>query len=114
MSHNRPDLITCNKRPGPTIGMLCDNCEGRCVICDSHIDLEKEVHICGECSFGELKERCIVCAGPATHKAYYCHECVLLGRDRDGCPRVVNVAINRNDRTYERKRITIVPENNKY
>ncbi len=32
--------------------------------------------------------RCIICHGlPARHAAMYCRACVLLEKDRDGCPR---------------------------
>ena len=112
MARNQPDLLTCGNRPSPELAKLCDVCEGRCPICDSHSNLTTPLHICGDCSFGELKDRCIICSSPATHIAMCCRDCVLLGKDRDGCPRVINVGISRNDRTYERKRITVIPDTN--
>lgn len=110
MAKLHPDLVLCGQRTGPDLGLVCENCEGRCPICDSHVNLIEPVHICGDCAYGELKDRCIVCAAPAKSPAYYCRDCVLLGKDRDGCPRVVNVGLSRSDRTYEKKRAPIVPD----
>ena len=105
MSRNHPDVLICGKRTGPVRGLLCENCEGRCPICDSHSGLMDPVYICGDCAFGNLKERCIMCGGPGKYPALYCRECVLLGRNRDGCPRIVNAGISRNDPLYERRNV---------
>ena len=37
--------------------------------------------------------------------AYYCRECVKLGKDRDGCPKVVNLGSTKTDLFYERKKV---------
>lgn len=46
--------------------------------------------------------KCIVCsANNAKHPAYYCANCVLLERDRDGCPRVFSTAQHKRDAHYK-------------
>ena len=110
MTKAHPENIPCGKRPGPDIGLLCESCEGRCPLCDSHTNLIEPVHICGDCNFGPIKDRCIVCAAPGKSPAYYCHDCVLLGKSRDGCPRILNVGMSNSDRMYERRRDPIVPD----
>ena len=37
--------------------------------------------------------------------AYYCVECVRLERDRDGCPRVINLGSSRKGRHYEERKV---------
>lgn len=110
MAKLHPDYITCGKRASPDYGMLCENCEGRCPICDSHVNLTEPVYICGDCAFGPLKDKCIICAGQGKSTALYCQDCVLLGRNRDGCPRIVNISLSRSDRMYEKKRTNVVPD----
>ena len=112
MTRNNPDLIKCGGRTGPEIALLCEGCEGKCPICGAPANEENGIlaHLCGDCAFGKLKERCIVCSAPAKYKAYFCPDCVLLGRDRDGCPRIVNVGISRSDKFYERKRVIVIPD----
>ena len=53
---------------------------------------------------GGDRERCIVCNGHAISDAFYCHECVLLENDREGCPRVINVAGSSRDLYFEKKK----------
>ena len=36
--------------------------------------------------------------------AYYCQECVQTEKDRDGCPKVVNLGSTKTDLFYERKK----------
>jgi hypothetical protein len=36
--------------------------------------------------------------------AYYCKECTVLEKDRDGCPKIVNLGSARTDLFYERKK----------
>lgn len=38
------------------------------------------------------------------HSAYYCRECVQQEKDRDGCPKVVNLGATKTDLFYERKK----------
>lgn len=90
------------------MGRLCEKCDGRCPICDSYVRPEEGVRICDECNYGASKERCIVCgANGAQAEAFYCHECCLQEKDRDGCPRIINVGGARLDMIYDRKRYTI-------
>lgn len=86
------------------MGKLCEKCDGRCVICDSYVRPADAVRICDECSFGNDRERCIVCGGIAVSEAYYCHECCLQEKDRDGCPRIINIGSARLDMFYDKKK----------
>jgi len=36
--------------------------------------------------------------------AYYCRECVQQEKDRDGCPKIVNLGSAKTDLFYERKK----------
>lgn len=36
--------------------------------------------------------------------AYYCRECCILEKDRDGCPKIINLGSARTDLYYERKK----------
>lgn len=118
MSRHQFDLIMCLKQPGTHIGYLCDKCDGRCPICDSHnikmnsynisnspVSFQpalKAVRICDSCSFGKSKQSCIICNNPvATHKAYYCLECIKLEKNKDGCPKILNIGSNKIDRHFE-------------
>ena len=104
MSKHHSDLILCRKQTGISIGRVCETCEGRCVICDSHVRLCTLARICDECNFGSLKGRCIICNALGVADAYYCRECVLLEKDRDGCPRVINIGNARTDKYFDRKK----------
>ena len=48
--------------------------------------------------------RCLVTGEIGVADAYYCAECVALGRNRDGCPKVINLSQSRKDLFYERKK----------
>jgi len=93
-------------------------------VCDSYVRPETLVRICDECNFGTYGGRCIICGSPgmfnATHTriplpylfalsgisdAYYCAECTRLEKDRDGCPKIVNLGASRTDLFYERRRL---------
>lgn len=37
--------------------------------------------------------------------AYYCAGCTRLEKDRDGCPKIVNLGASRTDLFYERRRL---------
>lgn len=86
------------------------------------------VRICDECNFGTYGGRCCVCGSPGKlafgrlvlgtarltftspatgiSDAYYCAECTRLEKDRDGCPKIVNLGASRTDMFYERKKNT--------
>ncbi|KAG7532273.1 hypothetical protein FFLO_03668 [Filobasidium floriforme] len=99
------DLIMCRRQPGIAIGRMCDKCDGKCPICDSYVRPMTLVRICDDCSFGSYAGRCIVCGSHGISNAYYCTECVTLERDRDGCPKIVNLGASRTDAHYERQKL---------
>ncbi|KAJ7740048.1 PHF5-like protein [Mycena maculata] len=104
MSKHHPDLIMCRRQPGivtlRAIGRLCEN-----PVCDSYVRPETLVRICDECNFGTYGGRCIICGSPGISDAYYCAECTRLEKDRDGCPKIVNLGASRTDLFYERRRL---------
>lgn len=134
MAKHHPDLVMCRKQPGIAIGRLCEKCDGKCVICDSFVNPKDIVHICDECNYGSFEGRCVVCGGVGVTDAYYCSECIIYvrvlpfyaqnqfktiplyhhnkiigecvqtGKDRDGCPKVVNLGSTKTDLFYERKK----------
>lgn len=71
------------------------------------------VRICDECNFGNYGGKCIVCGGQGVsvrysdilHRkdAYYCAECTRLEKDRDGCPKTVNLGHARMDAIFNKK-----------
>merc|ERR1712072_694669 len=87
MAKHHPDLIMCRKQPGIAIGRLCEKHDGVCVICDSYVRPTILVRICDECNYG----------------SYYCGECTLQEKDRDGCPKIINLGSAKPDLFYERK-----------
>ena len=46
------------------------------------------MRICDECNYGSYQGRCVICGGPGVSDAYYCKECTIQEKDRDGCPKV--------------------------
>lgn len=91
------------------VGRLCEKCDGRCVICDSYVRPAASVRICDECNFGTQRDRCIVCGGPGSTEAFYCRECCIQEKDRDGCPKIINIGSARLDMFYERKKYASKP-----
>ncbi|GBP87931.1 PHD finger-like domain-containing protein 5A [Eumeta japonica] len=87
-----------------TIGRLCEKCDGKCVICDSYVRPCTLVRICDECNYGSYQGRCVICGGPGVSDAYYCKECTVQEKDRDGCPKIVNLGSSKTDLFYERKK----------
>ncbi|KAI3643236.1 hypothetical protein MP228_010515 [Amoeboaphelidium protococcarum] len=114
-----PELVLCRKQTGISVGRLCARCEGKCVMCDSYVRAHTPVRICDECNFMQQQQRetstsiasdqsssggkCIICNGRGVSDAYYCRSCVMLQRDRDGCPKVVNISTSYKDYFYEKK-----------
>ncbi|CAE6506325.1 unnamed protein product [Rhizoctonia solani] len=126
MSKHHPDLIMCRRQTGTAIGRLCEKCDGKwwaivnyaplgasgiyeffsgSPVCDSYVRPETLVRICDECNFGTYGGRCIICGSPGISDAYYCAECTRLEKDRDGCPKIVNLGASRTDLFYERRRL---------
>lgn len=125
MAKHHPDLIFCRKQPGVgkssdttlgnfnfhrkyllllAIGRLCEKCDGKCVICDSYVRPCTLVRICDECNYGSFQGRCVICGGAGVSDAYYCKECTIQEKDRDGCPKIVNLGSSKTDLFYERKK----------
>merc|ERR1712154_467209 len=104
MAKHHPDLIFCRKQPGVAIGRLCEKCDGKCVICDSYVRPCTLVRICDECNYGSYQGRCVICGGPGVSDAYYCKECTIQEKDRDGCPKIVNLGSSKTDLFYEMKK----------
>jgi len=104
MAKHHPDLIMCRKQPGIAVGRLCAKCDGKCVICDSFVRPSSLVHICDECNYGSYGGRCVVCGALGVSDAFYCVQCCQLERDRDGCPKIVNLGSAKTDLFYERKK----------
>ncbi len=93
MAKHHPDLIMCRKQPGIAIGRLCEKCDGKCVICDSYVRPCTLVRVCDECNYGSYQGRCVICGAPGISDAYYCKECTILEKDRDGCPKIINCTL---------------------
>lgn len=91
------DLVMCRKQSGIAIGRLCDKCDGKCPVCDSYVRPTTLVRICDECSFGNYQNKCVVCGGEGISDAFYCFECTRLEKDRDGCPKIINLGSSRTD-----------------
>lgn len=87
----------CRKQSGIAIGRLCDKCDGKCPVCDSYVRPTTLVRICDECSFGNYQNKCVVCGGEGISDAFYCYECTRLEKDRDGCPKIINLGSSRTD-----------------
>ncbi|TGO62284.1 hypothetical protein BOTNAR_0116g00210 [Botryotinia narcissicola] len=100
MSRHHPDLVMCRKQSGIAIGRLCDKCDGKCPVCDSYVRPTTLVRICEECSFGNYQNKCVVCGGEGISDAFYCFECTRFDKDRDGCPKIINLGSSRTDLFY--------------
>ena len=92
-----PDLIMCRKQQGIAIGRLCERHDGICCVCDSYVRPYTLVRICDECNYGVQEGKCVVCGGVGISDAYYCKECTLLEKDRDGCPKIVNIGTSKTE-----------------
>ena len=104
MAKHHADLVFCRRQPGITFGKLCDKCDGRCVICDSYVRPQVPVRVCDECNYGTMAGRCLICSAPGSSDAYYCKGCVLQEKDRDGCPKIINMGGAALDSFYDRKK----------
>ncbi|KAF2876018.1 PHF5-like protein, partial [Massariosphaeria phaeospora] len=56
---------------GTSIGRLCDKCNGKCPVCDSYVRPTTAARICGECSFGNYQNKCVVCGGEGISAVQY-------------------------------------------
>merc|ERR1712146_82229 len=101
------ELIFCGKKVGSGIGGLCEKCDGKCVICDSYVRPCQIVRLSEECHFLGKSGKCIICNSKTVSDAYYCKACVLLEKDRDGCPKIININSSKIDLFYETKSFCI-------
>jgi PHD finger-like domain-containing protein 5A len=122
-ARHHADLILCRKQPGIAVGRLCEKCDGKCPVCDSTVAPTALVHICDECNYGSQRAastvtatttgltsgKCVICNGAGVADAYYCRQCTALEKDRDGCPKIVNLSSARLDMIYERKKFAFKP-----
>lgn len=94
LRHSGERQYMCRKMPGITEARVCDQHEGRCVVCDCFTDMSTVVRICDECGFSKGgDQRCIVCGKDrASEPAFFCRHCVMLEKDRDGCPKIMNLS----------------------
>jgi PHD finger-like domain-containing protein 5A len=111
MSKHHADLIKCRKTTGQAIGKVCEFCQDKCVNCDSYVQLYTKARICVECNYGFFGERCIICNAKGITDAYYCYKCTLLEKNRDGCPKIINVGTSKTDRYYDQKKFHVFKEN---
>ena len=95
-TRHQTDLRVCGKLPGVNVGRVSEQYDGICVAegCDSFVRPCVKAFICDTCYLGAKKDKCIISNAPAVADAYYCEECVQLGKDRDGCPCVINIGNN--------------------
>mmetsp|Transcript_19944 Transcript_19944/g.39157 ORF Transcript_19944/g.39157 Transcript_19944/m.39157 type:complete len:112 (-) Transcript_19944:216-551(-) len=98
------DLVLCRKISGVAVGKVCEKHDGQCPICDSFVRPDTLVHVCDEHNYGSMQGKCVICNAPGTSEAYYCKECVLQEKDRDGCPKVINLGTSRADNFYEQQK----------
>lgn len=88
----------CRKLCGVQEAFVCDTHDKRCVICDVFTDEQYAnsssiAKVCDECAFqkdAKQTQRCVLCDHlNAQHVARYCRYCMMLEKDRDGCPKVL-------------------------
>ncbi|KAL2753474.1 hypothetical protein ACRALDRAFT_2049086 [Sodiomyces alcalophilus JCM 7366] len=65
------------------------------------------LRICDECSFGNYQNKCVVCGGEGISDAFYCFECTRLEKDRDGCPKIIN--LGKKDKSDGELLATVLP-----
>lgn len=53
---------------------------------------------------GSFQGRCVICGGAGVSDAYYCVGCTRLEKDREGCPKIINLGSSKTDLFYERKK----------
>lgn len=108
LKHNAKAQHMCRKLPGVKIGLVCPEHEDRCVICDGYAQMVQMARVCDDCSFGPQNDgKCIVCgSNKAEQPAYYCSYCVALEKDRDGCPKVMQMSQHKRD-AHHRHSVTL-------
>ena len=74
------------------------------LVCDSFVRPASLARVCDECNYGSNEGRCVICGGQGIADAYYCKGCTLMEKDREGCPKIVNLGSAKTDLYYERKK----------
>eukprot|EP00958_Prasinococcus_capsulatus_P013055 scaffold1318_cov388-Prasinococcus_capsulatus_cf.AAC.76 len=87
------------KLPGIAIGRLCEKCTPWTRL--EHLVVKR---LLLESRLWTLWGRCVICGGHAVSDAYYCKECTQQEKDRDGCPKIINLGSAKTDLFYERKK----------
>ena len=101
---HQTDLVMCRKLPGVAVGKLCEQCEGKCVICDSYVRPCRLVRVCDECNYGVKEAKCIVCNRKGVSDAFYCQACVQQEKHTDGCPKIINLGASKAGYFYENQK----------
>lgn len=94
--------VKCGKQQGACVGLLCDRCAGKCVLCEAFTDPLQPAFVCDECGDTLADSVCVLCGGRRNNnnknkkeeednEARFCRECVALLKHCDGCPR--NIAV---------------------
>lgn len=99
-----PDLISCQEQAAVAIWRLCEKCHVKCVICDSYVCPWTPMCVCDECNYDSCQGHCVICGGPGASDTYYCKECTIHEKDRDGCPQTVNLGSSETDLSCECKK----------
>ena len=69
------------------------------------MDLIKEEVVTEEDDSGSSYQGlCLICGSPGVSDAYYCKDCTVQEKDRDGCPKIVNLGSSKTDLFYEMKK----------
>jgi len=91
--------------PTQLIGVACSSC--LTLACRDRILHPPSLCLPCVCSsplfISDLQGRCVICGGLGISDAYYCKECTQLEKDRDGCPKIINLGSAKTDLFYERK-----------
>ena len=53
--------------------------------------------------YGSNQGRCVICSAVGVSDAYYCQGCVIQEKDRDGCPKIINLGSAKTDLFYHKK-----------
>ncbi|KAJ2215446.1 kinesin-like nuclear fusion protein [Coemansia sp. RSA 487] len=64
----------------------------------------RDLMYCRKMSGIAIGKLCEKCDGKGVSDAYYCKECTELEKDRDGCPRILNIGSARASLVYEHKK----------
>ncbi|KAJ6716319.1 hypothetical protein OIU74_008948 [Salix koriyanagi] len=76
-------------------------------MCNLRLLCASRAHLCEyvmSATMDPSKGRCVICGGVGISDAYYCKECTQQEKDRDGCPKIVNLGSAKTDLFYERKK----------